>query len=73
SSILKQFTGGLVVRWETTGEYPLSYVFFFAHGGVHVTCTMLGTYLESRRKSTLEHRMSIACLSQETVGFGSLS
>ncbi|EMD61837.1 hypothetical protein COCSADRAFT_224821 [Bipolaris sorokiniana ND90Pr] len=27
--MLKQFTGRLVVRWVTTGEYPLSYVFCF--------------------------------------------
>ncbi|XP_014554189.1 hypothetical protein COCVIDRAFT_105596, partial [Bipolaris victoriae FI3] len=28
SGIYKQFTGGLVVRWVTTSESPLSYVFF---------------------------------------------
>jgi hypothetical protein len=28
SAVLKQCTGGLVVRWVTTGEYPLLYVFF---------------------------------------------
>ncbi|ENI06576.1 hypothetical protein COCC4DRAFT_134080, partial [Bipolaris maydis ATCC 48331] len=27
SSVLKQLIGGLVVRWVTTGESPLSYVF----------------------------------------------
>ena len=27
SAVLKQDTGGLVVRWVTTGEYPLLYVF----------------------------------------------
>jgi hypothetical protein len=27
SAELKQCTGGLVVRWVTTGEYPLLYVF----------------------------------------------
>jgi hypothetical protein len=27
SSLLKQLTGGLVVRWVTTSESPLSYVF----------------------------------------------
>jgi hypothetical protein len=27
SAIFKQDTGGLVVRWVTTGEYPLLYVF----------------------------------------------
>jgi hypothetical protein len=27
SAVLKQYTGGLVVRWVTTGEYPLLYVF----------------------------------------------
>ncbi|ENI05256.1 hypothetical protein COCC4DRAFT_138125, partial [Bipolaris maydis ATCC 48331] len=30
SFIFKLDTGGLVVRWETTGESPLSYVFVFA-------------------------------------------
>jgi hypothetical protein len=29
SAVLKQCTGGLVVRWVTTGEYPLLYVFDF--------------------------------------------
>jgi hypothetical protein len=29
SAIFKQDTGGLVVRWVTTGEYPLLYVFVF--------------------------------------------
>jgi hypothetical protein len=29
SAVLKQYTGGLVVRWVTTGEYPLLYVFEF--------------------------------------------
>jgi hypothetical protein len=29
SAIFKQDTGGLVVRWVTTGEYPLLYVFAF--------------------------------------------
>jgi hypothetical protein len=29
SAVLKQCTGGLVVRWVTTGEYPLLYVFCF--------------------------------------------
>jgi hypothetical protein len=31
SAIFKQNTGGLVVRWVTTGEYPLLYVFAFLH------------------------------------------
>jgi hypothetical protein len=29
SAVLKLVTGGLVVRWVTTGESPLLYVFFF--------------------------------------------
>jgi len=29
SAVLKQDTGRLVVRWVTTGEYPLLYVFDF--------------------------------------------
>jgi hypothetical protein len=29
SAVLKQCTGVLVVRWVTTGEYPLLYVFAF--------------------------------------------
>ncbi|KAF2032683.1 hypothetical protein EK21DRAFT_60291, partial [Setomelanomma holmii] len=28
SAVLKLVTGGLVVRWVTTGEYPLLYVFW---------------------------------------------
>jgi hypothetical protein len=32
SALFKQRTGGLVVRWVTTSEYPLLYVFaFFCH------------------------------------------
>jgi hypothetical protein len=31
SALFKQRTGGLVVRWVTTSEYPLLYV--FAHVG----------------------------------------
>jgi hypothetical protein len=29
SALFKQRTGGLVVRWVTTSEYPLLYVFGF--------------------------------------------
>jgi uncharacterized membrane protein HdeD (DUF308 family) len=29
SGVLNQVTGGLVVRWVTTSEYPLLYVFAF--------------------------------------------
>jgi hypothetical protein len=32
SALLKQRTGGLVVRWVTTSEYPLLYVFGFVFG-----------------------------------------
>ena len=31
SALYKQFIGGLVVRWVTTGESPLSYVILFLH------------------------------------------
>jgi hypothetical protein len=31
SALFKQRTGGLVVRWVTTSEYPLLYVFVFLH------------------------------------------
>ena len=31
SALLKQRTGGLVVRWVTTGESPLLNVFDFLH------------------------------------------
>ena len=31
SALFKQRTGGLVVRWVTTSEYPLLYVFDFSH------------------------------------------
>jgi hypothetical protein len=34
SAVLKQCTGGLVVRWVTTGEYPLLYVFVFVFASV---------------------------------------
>jgi hypothetical protein len=32
SALFKQRTGGLVVRWVTTSEYPLLYVFVFLCG-----------------------------------------
>jgi hypothetical protein len=35
SALFKQRTGGLVVRWVTTSEYPLLYVFF----GIFCCCT----------------------------------
>jgi hypothetical protein len=40
SAVLKQCTGGLVVRWVTTGEYPLLYVFefFWSQGVVKLVC-----------------------------------
>jgi hypothetical protein len=31
SALFKQRTGGLVVRWVTTSEYPLLYVFAIFH------------------------------------------
>src|SRR5690242_19062224 len=31
SALFKQRTGGLVVRWVTTSEYPLLYVFLHFH------------------------------------------
>ena len=34
SAILKLQIGGLVVRWVTTSEYPLLYVFFLFLGGL---------------------------------------
>jgi hypothetical protein len=33
SALFKQRTGGLVVRWVTTSEYPLLYVFVFLLAG----------------------------------------
>ncbi|KAH6862996.1 hypothetical protein B0T12DRAFT_344246, partial [Alternaria alternata] len=47
SAIYKQCTGGLVVRWVTTSESPLLYVFcFLSHisfkqGGLPVACASL--------------------------------
>ncbi|EUC29835.1 hypothetical protein COCCADRAFT_105500, partial [Bipolaris zeicola 26-R-13] len=40
SGIYKQFTGGLVVRWVTTSESPLSYVFFVVHVCVFLFCQL---------------------------------
>ena len=34
SAVLKQGTGGLVVRWVTTSESPLLYVFDFFFAGL---------------------------------------
>jgi hypothetical protein len=40
SAVLKRGTGGLVVRWVTTSEYPLLYVFalFFNRYGSITAC-----------------------------------
>ena len=45
SALFKQRTGGLVVRWVTTSEYPLLYVFVFllswaASGGKVCVCVI---------------------------------
>ncbi|KAF1848081.1 uncharacterized protein K460DRAFT_277951, partial [Cucurbitaria berberidis CBS 394.84] len=46
SAVLKQNTGGLVVRWVTTGESPLLYVFFlrfslpYAYSALQVWSTL---------------------------------
>jgi hypothetical protein len=48
SAVLKQCTGGLVVRWVTTSEYPLLYVFeVFARSGVCSRTFLLGRGNES--------------------------
>jgi hypothetical protein len=42
SAVLKQCTGGLVVRWVTTSESPLLYVFAFSLGrnpNMHASCS----------------------------------
>jgi hypothetical protein len=43
SAVLKQRTGGLVVRWVTTGESPLLYVFdlVFWHMGLILNCQII--------------------------------
>jgi hypothetical protein len=41
SALFKQRTGGLVVRWVTTSEYPLLYVFFFVFADCE--CKSMGT------------------------------
>ena len=48
SAVLKQDTGGLVVRWVTTGEYPLLYVFdIFVMPRVIINPTILILHLGS--------------------------
>ncbi|EUC37646.1 hypothetical protein COCCADRAFT_85008, partial [Bipolaris zeicola 26-R-13] len=54
SGLYKLEIGGLVVRWVTTGESPLSYVFFavFASSSVflnHVTCVLPYSFIAFRR------------------------
>jgi hypothetical protein len=44
SAVLKQCTGGLVVRWVTTGEYPLLYVFLLFFGPVRKAALVVGRY-----------------------------
>jgi hypothetical protein len=48
SALFKQRTGGLVVRWVTTSEYPLLYVFAFL--------------LQPRVMSTLSWVLGQACI-----------
>jgi hypothetical protein len=46
SAVLKQFTGGLVVRWVTTGESPLLYVFEFLD--IHECMSAISDLITSR-------------------------
>jgi hypothetical protein len=50
SAVLKQCTGGLVVRWVTTSEYPLLYVFAF------LLRVYVGRFLTDRRGEVEELR-----------------
>ncbi|KAH8722868.1 hypothetical protein GQ44DRAFT_686353, partial [Phaeosphaeriaceae sp. PMI808] len=53
SALLKQRTGGLVVRWVTTGESPLLYVF------AHVNFCFSGAEQESSEECRLSTLWSV--------------
>jgi Rieske Fe-S protein len=52
SAELKQSTGGLVVRWVTTGEYPLLYVFCSF-------CLHTGSIMNSKREGCIESKLGL--------------
>ena len=58
SALFKQRTGGLVVRWVTTSEYPLLYVFAFllAHQGDRNTGSALDgvVFVFARAKAVVD-------------------
>ena len=68
SALFKQRTGGLVVRWVTTSEYPLLYVFEFL---VSVTAILQSHHLWVRTavflSEVLNPSLWIGCLSNATI------
>ncbi|KAF1936995.1 hypothetical protein EJ02DRAFT_357779, partial [Clathrospora elynae] len=57
SAVLKQCTGGLVVRWVTTSESPLLYVFAFCFTALPTFTVSPSIYCERLRcTSTYDHR-----------------
>jgi hypothetical protein len=48
SAVLKLVTGGLVVRWVTTGESPLLYVFVYASSPSFCSCQRVIVGVEGR-------------------------
>ncbi|KAF2250083.1 hypothetical protein BU26DRAFT_424701, partial [Trematosphaeria pertusa] len=60
SAIFKQRTGGLVVRWVTTSEYPLLYVLFLSFASF-----LLLSKSVNRRKSRYAPKYRARCTTQK--------
>jgi hypothetical protein len=62
SALFKQRTGGLVVRWVTTSEYPLLYVFYLFAGPAEVCFENLqGTQFMTEREQNYKEGRTL-CL-----------
>ena len=53
SAVPKHCTGGLVVRWVTTSEYPLLYVFVFLLSCLTLTAASTAALIMASRKSLM--------------------
>jgi hypothetical protein len=73
SALFKQRTGGLVVRWVTTSEYPLLYVFCFLLHPHELAVTWLMLSFASSTDTKREAFLDFAtCLNYDHIEFTKL-
>ena len=65
SALFKQRTGGLVVRWVTTSEYPLLYVFAFL---LHLLAFAFEGLRDLRASGVWSSQCTVAVVAVEWVG-----